>query len=162
MILDAIVACADGKSKWPLFLCGNPGAGKTRAALYLTDLYAFSSAYIAMPQFVERVRRAQHCELWEGDNLYATSEYDLIESVKRCKLIVVDEIGIRQTKVSDNEYETTMKLWNVVETLGRPSLWISNLEPEKLAKVYDDRFVSRICSGTVCLCDTKDQRIEPC
>jgi len=72
-------------------------------------------------------------------------------------LVVVDEVGTRLWD-SDREYTAIKRMADLRE--HRPAVWISNLEPEAIAKTYDPRIYSRICCGTVVETTEADRRFE--
>ena len=62
-------------------------------------------------------------------------------------LVVLDEVGARQ-KVGDLQYSTIKNFADVRELdHGRVAIYISNLAPEAIGRVYDDRIASRMLCG---------------
>jgi DNA replication protein DnaC len=59
--------------------------------------------------------------------------------------VVFDDIGIKAASDTMND-----ALLEVIKARGdKPTIYTSNLSPEALANVYDDRVVDRLCSGFV-------------
>src|SRR5262249_1273517 len=72
-------------------------------------------------------------------------------------LIVLDEIGAREA-ISDHHYDCLHRLLEARK--GRPLVAISNLEPERIERLYDARIFSRLASGTVICLAGKDRRLD--
>lgn len=108
--------------------------------------------YIMLPDFIQLItgiRSGLVTERWESGEFK-----DWNDSV----LGVCDEIGSRNT-VSDAHYEILKKLIDLRES--KPSVYISNLAPNRIAEVYDDRIASRLQGGTVIdMTNWPDRRIR--
>ena len=155
-LLEVFQNLAHGKGKWPLFLHGPVGTGKTCSALALSDIVRtdwFGTVEDAIDVVMGKERR-----IWiDGrKNVWGESE---VHS-PRTALVVLDEIGARQ-RVTDLEY-TTVKGFTDARELdyGGVAIYISNLEPQEISKVYDDRLASRLLCGTWFKLDGKDRRME--
>lgn len=145
-----------GTSPWPLFLFGSVGSGKTMAALCVLD-YAGGDYYTAarLNESVLQSREGQLTVRGESGptTIWPDKFWRLIE---KSKLVVVDEIGCRD-RATDFQYETLQRV--IDDREGSPAIFISNLASAKLAEIYDDRIVSRLCRGTVLELSGKDQRL---
>jgi len=131
-----------GKGRWPLFLHGPTGTGKTSAALWLLRR-------IWGPRFIGK----------PGDLIDAVvgRQQWLWEHIHDAWLVAIDEIGSR----SDAPSLELQAVQRCADERGRrPTIWISNLAPKQLLEVYDDRIVSRICSGSVYRLDGRDRRFD--
>lgn len=128
---------ANGRRPWPLLLYGSVGTGKTFAALSLCDIVQ-SSLYCTIEEA---------CSTVMGDTRYRDKS-SFWNMVARLELVVVDEIGARE-RVGDLHYSTLKEIIDTREFRGhKRAIYISNLGPVELAKVYDDRLCSRICFAT--------------
>lgn len=146
---------AGGRARWPLVLTGEPGTGKTCAALALADWTLGQRIYEQLPWLVQSLidanqglvcddtgQRIRGRTIWLG---WAGAD-----------LTILDELGSRDT-VTDYQYET---LKRAIDTRhGKPCIWISNLSLDRLAGVYDDRIASRLAEGTVFDAGAKDRRL---
>jgi DNA replication protein DnaC len=130
-LLDVLRRLVGGKLDWPLFLYGEAGVGKTRAALALCDHVPFSYYLTA-----ERI-----CGEILGGTDYITWRY-----LKDYNLVVMDELGTRQN-AGDLEYTACKRVAD--EREDKPAIFISNVAPNDLVTVYDDRLASRILCRTV-------------
>lgn len=155
---QALHALIDGGARWPLLMFGRSGSGKTCSALCLLD-YTWGT-YWTVPEFVELLIRADQGRLVrQGSNGcdYACGRDWVWEKIDYSMVAVLDEIGARNI-VSDHHYECVKRFCDLREE--RPTVYISNLTPHDLGRIYDDRIVSRLCSGTVLEMDGRDQRLQ--
>jgi DNA replication protein DnaC len=83
---------------------------------------------------------------------------ELWDEIARCPLVVLDELGARE-RVSDWSYDCVKRLLD--EREGKPLLAVSNLDPEALTRVYDDRIASRLTQGAVQFVGGPDRRLDP-
>lgn len=145
-----------GESPWPLFLQGPAGCGKTCAALCLLD-YA-GGLYYTVPQLCADLIASQQGKLefgdWEPRKLWLP-EFWL--RIAKQKLVVLDEMGARGT-VTDHHYEAVERMLD--ERWRLPLVCVSNLGADAVAKLYDDRVLSRLLCGTVVALEGKDRRLE--
>ncbi|HEX4129733.1 MAG TPA: hypothetical protein VHZ24_06800 [Pirellulales bacterium] len=128
-VLDALAA---GRGRWPLFLHGEPGAGKTCATLSLCDVVE-TAAYATLEEIVSRT---------------LANDESLVRRFSSKALIVVDEIGARQ-KIGDAQYSALKNVLDVRELAhNRVGIYISNVTPTRIAELFDDRIASRLLCGT--------------
>lgn len=138
------------RRRWPLLLWGPPGTGKTLGSLALSDQVE-GALTVDYGTVAEHVRRLQGIVL---DEKAITRHW---EGWRRHELTIVDELG-QGGKVTDFAYQT---LWQLADDRqGKPSIWISNVSPQELAGIYDDRIISRIACGTVLRMDGADRRMK--
>jgi hypothetical protein len=142
-VVTAFRSLVAGKAPWPLLLHGPAGGGKTCAALALAD-FAESAAY------------------WTADGLVdahmGPGKVDVWEAVQGKALVILDEIGARE-KVTDLAYSTIKQLVDVREmSCNRVAIYVSNLGPDRLAGLLDDRLASRMLCGTVVEVAGEDRR----
>lgn len=132
------VAC--GRSAWPLLMIGGVGVGKTCAALCLLDACRGPRRYTTTAEAVRLItahRSGQPSDETEGQ---------FWAHWRKSHLVVLDEIGSRQ-RVTDAHYEIVKQA--IDYRLGRPAVFISNLNVHEISEVYDDRIASRLLAGTV-------------
>lgn len=130
-----------GQLPWPLFLHGEVGTGKTRAALYFCDCVVSSRYYTA-----ETI-----ADLIMDGRFPSLSDF---------ALIVLDELAER-TKSSDLGYQAVKKVLDSREWHNHSAaVIISNYAPDDLEENYDGRIVSRLKAGTVFHLKAKDRRQE--
>ncbi len=132
----------EGKLAWPLFLHGEPGAGKSCAGLAVVD-WCGDGIYITMQDFRNAIIDAQQDRV-----PFERSEGVLWREWNAANLCVLDEVGLRD-KVSEHHYETLTKALNLRIDAGKPLIVISNIGVKEITSVYDDRIGSRLSSGTV-------------
>lgn len=139
----------EGNLPWPLFLHGEPGAGKSCAGLVAVD-WCGEGVYITMSDFCQALIDAQQGRipfcLWDG--AHPRTESTLWYEWSDANLCVLDEVGLRDN-VSDHHYDTLTKALDLRNDAGKPLIVISNIDAKEIAGVYDDRIGSRVSSGTV-------------
>jgi DNA replication protein DnaC len=143
--------------RWPLFLFGPVGTGKSCAALWLLD--HAGGVYFTVPDLTEKLIESMAGRLvWQGEPGHSGTLWPdgFWRRVSNASLVVLDEIGCRNA-VSDHHYEAVKKMIDIRH--GRPLICISNLNLEAIEKVYDDRVASRLASGTVFELDGNDRRL---
>ena len=137
---------ATGQARWPLFLHSKPGAGKTRAGLWFCDI-ARSAVFYTVESLIERILAnspAENIAMWDG--------------IGRAGLGVLDEIGTR-SRITDLGYSAVQRFADERELHGeRRTVFISNLAPDAIGDLYDDRTASRLLSGTHFELKRNDQR----
>lgn len=138
---DIFVRLVKGQAKWPLLIYGPAGTGKTSAALALCD-HAVSATLLDVDSLCDKIMDRDR-------------EYDLWEWIGGKALAVLDELGARE-RVGELHYGAVKHFADARQ--GRPAIFISNLEPKDLLRVYDDRVYSRITSGTCFRLDGQDRR----
>lgn len=146
-LLSALRAACRGQALWPVFIHGTTGAGKTCAALSVLDHHMGRHTYHCLSELCNLLIDAAAGHVSTGEPMYERVTKRMIwTEVYEAELAVLDEIGSRE-KVSDHHYEV-IREW--LEHRARmPAIVISNNGPDELARLYDDRIVSRLCAGTV-------------
>lgn len=137
----ALKDCWESRSPWPLFVWGQAGSGKSFAGQLLAE-EAGGSIYVELGELCEMLSDAGFGRL--GDR----TARGLWEDWVRANVAVLDEIGTRR-EVSDHHYDTLKKAMDYRLREELPTMFVSNLSPEELARLYDERIASRLCSGTV-------------
>lgn len=67
----------------------------------------------------------------------------MLKLIAEYAFMVFDDIGIKAATDSMND-----ALLEVIKARqGKPTVFTSNLSPQQLSEVYDDRVVDRICAG---------------
>ncbi len=136
-LLRVLENLAAGRLIWPLLLWGRPGRGKTCAALALADVTATAVYTTADGLASMTINR---------DGAEVDAEFDHIGTKQ---LAILDELGTRD-KVGDLAYSVVKRFADVREQqAGRVAIYISNVAPNELSGLYDDRLASRLLCGTV-------------
>lgn len=158
-----------GKVKWPLFLHGGIGGGKTRASLCLVDAVENSQFWI-FSMFSNKTRRISngdkvtdtlkvfHDDGRRESEVKTWNEETWWDWVGSRPLVVLDEIGLRE-RANDSTYDAMKLLLDFRD--GRPTILTSNLpllSPGKdkdgrdlpsLDACFDGRIIDRLAAGTM-------------
>ncbi len=137
-----------GESRWPLYLWGEPGRGKTCAALALCDRCVRAS-YWTVRELIERELNPDKTLPWQGSAGYKyVREYPEPQT-----MAILDELGETPatgkhwTERLHSEIVKAFADWRINTALG-VAIYISNLSPDQFSGHYDGRIASRILCGT--------------
>ena len=143
-LLSLFRALVLGQAAWPLFLHGRAGGGKTCAALALCDITI--SSYQDVESLCDRTMACPE----EMPGVW--------QEIKERPVAVLDEIGCRE-RVTDLHYSVVKRFSEERERSGQiASIFVSNMSPDRLAELYDDRIASRLLAGTHFNLDSPDRR----
>ena len=132
------------QSEWPLYMYGRPGTGKTCLAALI---YA---AYKRQPLW----RRADELLIEIGTSR-ADGYGTLKTKLEGSPCVFLDDLGVRPPTEA-----MTQALFDLMELRARrPLVIVSNHTPDALAKIYDERIVSRITAGTTLEIVGQDRRV---
>jgi DNA replication protein DnaC len=129
-----------GRAKWPLFLHGSVGTGKTCATLALCDI-AKSGMHRTVEELADDMLRAK---------------FDLWPYLAATGLAVLDEVGAR-ANVGDLHYQVVQRFADCRDC--KPAIFVSNLAPDQIGKLYDDRIASRLLCGSWFELSGEDRRM---
>jgi len=129
-----------GELPWPLYLYGPTGRGKSCAVIALLNCIAHS-AYLRLEGLIAEYIDRTTIWAWYRD----------------APLVALDEVGCHRV-ACEPEYQALKQLADVRE--GKPTIWISNLDPTALRELYDDRIYSRLCCGTWFKLEGPDRRFQ--
>lgn len=136
-LLDVLGDLAEGRAPWPLFLWGRPGRGKSCAALAFAD-FIDTAGYWTCEGLADFAMRR------DGNEMEAE-----FARVGGKHLAILDELGTR-LNAGELAYKTVKRFADVRETEARRvGIYISNVAPQELASIYDDRLASRLLGGTI-------------
>ena len=130
---------AAGKAKWPLFLHGPTGTGKTCAVLAFSD-FVKAALYFLAEELADAIMAGGI--VWQR--------------IGECQLAICDEVGARE-RIGDLHYQAIKRFADLRD--HRPAIYVSNCHPDALGKLYDDRIVSRVLCGTWYECQGEDRRM---
>lgn len=152
-VREVMLESWNGKNRWPLFLFGEAGSGKTCASLIMLD-NARSNTHYNLSDWSDHLRMAKSGDLYEFG--YIKSLKEVRKSWWLPQICVIDEIGERKES-SDHMTESLKRAidWRK----NYPLILISNRHPSQLASIYGDPIVSRISEGTL-LEFSGDRRVD--
>ena len=141
---------------WPLTMHGQPGTGKTCAALSLTD-YCGWAIYEKMQSLMATRIQASKGELYtKGQQPRKLSERDYLTQLERMELVIVDEVGMSDVP-SSYERQCLHELLDARE--NKATILITNRTLKEISVMYGEAILSRILGGNTCECDWEDRRI---
>ncbi len=142
-VCDLFGSLVAGKACWPFFVYGPVGGGKTYAGLTFCDLVEHSH-FATLEGECSAVMKGGSVLRDHSDGLN--------------RMIVLDEIGERSVN-GDLHYTVLKGLLDDREyNHEKVGVYLSNLSPAELVKMFDDRMVSRLTAGTVFKLEGKDRR----
>ena len=129
-VLQQIRSVCNCERPWPIYMYGKTGVGKTSAALAITDhvTRCWYTDIADMPPPWER-----HWGDWN--------------QIRRCNLVVIDDIGQVGAEKTDFEYKQIAKVFRLRNY--KPTIWVSNHEPKLIDELFDTRIWDRLCKGTI-------------
>lgn len=127
-----------------LLLLGKPGTGKTHLAVSIANQIMSVSSATAVYRTVGGLLQAIRGTY---DNTSEQSESQILSSMIRPSLLILDEIGATKEKPSDFELSTLFTIINGRYEQQRPTIIVSNLKAEELSGALGDRCVDRLREG---------------
>lgn len=148
-----------GFKRWPLYLFGPAGAGKTCAAALvyanwnasavwysLTELCDLLSGFLSSPTQI----------VYRGGQPVEVSRTGFWRQLENASLVVCDEIGTREATA--HRYDALLRLLDC--RVGKPLILTSNLDEVALERAYDERILSRIVAGIMVNVKGRDRRMD--
>lgn len=159
--LQQAILSAIADNRWPIYLCGPVGTGKTCAAACLYRGWSRSAVWYECADVVSdvfecRTNKTHTITRVNDRTSYQEGEQTIFRLIAETSLLVLNDFGLRQP--SDAVYEILIRI--VDRRLGKPLVVTSNLDPEQLANVFDDRVASRLLRGAVIHAVGGDRRSE--
>jgi DNA replication protein DnaC len=157
-VRDAIRRC-HAQRRWPLYLWGSPGTGKTCAAAVAYRLWKPSAAWMSLSEMCDTLKAFSTSPLQlvpSGDRSVELTLAGFWRRLGHLGLVVIDEIGTREATA--HRYDAFRDLLQT--RTGKPLIITGNLNPaESLVRIYDDRILSRITAGVIVEVKGPDRRM---
>lgn len=158
---------AAGIVKWPIFVTGRPGTGKTCAGLCVAD-HVHGSEWWSWDEFwrfVGDVNFGRASTMFGGEKnpegyTEPSKRFDWTPQTfwkwfRGLPLAVIDDVGLRAT-ANDTQYEALKMALDQRESL--PLIVTSNNSVDAIGEIFDARIMDRIECGTVVELNGKSQR----
>ena len=151
-LYTAMTALAAGNPllRWPLFIWGEAGSGKTCASLLYCqhDSIRLAAGYQI---FFRCDDFAQHIVDGKCGRLQSTAGYkltlkDVWKHWAHARVAVLDDLASLGTTIP-SEPGTVLKCLELRQ--GRPTIYTANHDRKALEKLYGDPIVSRLSAGTI-------------
>ena len=157
-ILETLERAEVGKTRWPLYIHGQPGNGKTCAALAISD-HVERSEFFTFEQFTAKTNDVKfgRATFTAGGQMnpegYREVTHEINWTVQRwnqhlasAPLVLLDDVGTRD-RSSEAAYEAFKGLLDSRD--GKPLIVTSNHDVSVMATIFDPRVFDRLASGTV-------------
>jgi DNA replication protein DnaC len=152
--------------KWPIFLTGPAGTGKTCAAACLFRWFPGpvdakrQCLWLSVGSEVKSVCSANGAGLavvqsQTSDATAMRSAFWMLSRLRDAAFVVLDDLGTRPP--TDPQYEALNDIVNA--RAGKPTVYTSNLGIADIGRLYDDRTASRLGRGAVIPCCGQDRRM---
>lgn len=148
--VKALKICKRYAEKWPdrlskgggLVLCGKPGTGKNHLATCVTkEVINNHQGSVKITSALKVIREIKNT--WSRDS--EKSEQNVIDSMKKVDLLIIDEVGVQFG--SETELMLMFEVINGRYEAMKPTILISNLNREELAKFIGERVLDRMNEG---------------
>lgn len=148
---------------WPLYIAGGAGVGKTCVAALLYQRCRRQPMWLRADDLLLALatgrssKELMHVDSINEDGklvrkLVTFGQYQ--RRLAEVPWLFLDDLGIRSPTDAMRQY-----MFDLLEyRKGLPLVITSNLSPEGLAEMYDDRIISRLTAGTVLEIDGEDRR----
>ncbi|NOH26820.1 ATP-binding protein [Vibrio mediterranei] len=127
-----------------LVMAGSTGTGKNHLAVAAVKLLSEgrqSSQMVTFNNLMLRIRATYHKAATE-------TEWSIIESLSKVDDLVIDELGVQRQ--SDSEFLMLNTLIDNRYANQKPTVLLSNLTGDKLAKLLGQRAFERVIEGDIC------------
>ena len=158
-VRKALMAAING-NKWPVFMTGDVGTGKSCAAACVYRGWRRPALWYRASEIVADVLTCRtngkgFVVRTRGETSWDEWEAGIMRKITEASLVVFDDVGLRQP--SPAAYEVFYLM--VEARTGKPTIYTSNLNAEELGSVYDERIVSRLLRGARIRVSGDDRRI---
>lgn len=128
-----------GCGRW-LLLAGPRGVGKTHIAKKVVEAFGQGGVFVSEPGLLERVKASY-------GRGYHETETEILGKLHRCRLLVLDDLGVSHVKEMDWIQELYWKIFDARLETSLPLLLTTNLEMEALSRRLGERAWSRLMGG---------------
>lgn len=147
--------------KWPLYLWGPTGVGKSYAAANVFVLWqgveyaAKWVSYLNLTDTAIGLKKHGTLERWRLGRTVTITEASFWRTIQDVELLVIDEIALGKS----HDWRTEI-MWDVLEARkNRPLILTGNVPPSELIEVFDERIQSRILAGSLFGMTGEDKRL---
>lgn len=151
------------EKRLPLFIHGDTGTGKTCLAALVYRAFVNQPLWHRSDDLLLSLTTGRGRDVAltvegtgrHGERVRKRVSFDeYLSRYRRSPLVVLDDVGVREP--TDAMQQVLFDLLELRK--DRPLVLTSNVSPETLADLYDDRIVSRVLAGTVLELSGSDRR----
>ena len=147
------------ESRWPLYVFGQQGRGKSCLAALLYQVWTARAVWYDVGDLLGQVkscRRDGSVDVAGPDGrIFDFSEAAVFDRLTKANLLVLDDIGIRTPTDVDIEILTRA----VNARAGKPLIVTSNLNAAELTNAFGARLASRLLAGQPLCLAASDRRL---
>lgn len=152
---------AISESRWPIFLTGPVGTGKSCAAACVYRNWKRWALWHRTGEIVGDVLKCRSNDKGfvvrhRGETSYEEWELGIMSKIAEASLLVFDDVGLRSPTPAAYEVFYTM----VESRIDKPTIYTTNLNSDELTKVFDERITSRLLRGARIRMSGDDRRIS--
>jgi DNA replication protein DnaC len=146
--------------KFPLYIHGTPGTGKTCLMGLVYSTWIGRAAWFQCSRLLLDLARCRsnpdhQCQRLGNDgNLELDSEWQAWQDIRMADLLCLDDVGVKD--LTDAQVDVFKEIIDI--RTGRPTILTSNLSENELASVMDIRLASRLVGGTILTIIGEDKR----
>jgi DNA replication protein DnaC len=157
--LRAIIDEATSKRRWPIYLFGECGRGKTSTAAAVYRRWNRGRpGWVRLGEFVRLIQRCEKSgpQYVDGSQYAHGCEHFWRTRIEEPALLVVDDVGLRTVTEPQREL-----ICDLIDRRGtRPTIYTGNLGVKALGELYDARVSSRMLRGIPVELTGIDRRLE--
>lgn len=150
-------------NRWPLYLWGATGTGKSCAAAAAYCRWNPSAAWFGLSELCDLLKSFQVTSMQlvpSGGQMVEMTLSGFWRRLQNVGLVVIDEIGTREA--TGHRYDAFREVLEVRK--GKPLILTGNLDPkdtkkDQIANLYDERILSRIAAGVLLEVKGQDRRL---
>lgn len=149
-------------------LTGTPGTGKSHLSMSMLKIVNEHSdpyrkcLFISISELMRRIKDS----FSNRESIY--TEQNMVEMMTKADLLVIDDLGAETGAISSDKIATdftTRVLYAIVDgRMNKPTIVTTNLNSRELARMYDQKLISRILRGAdghvIQFKNTTDKRIS--
>ncbi len=146
------------KAKGSLILHGEPGRGKTAAAI---TIMRFLAKFKGIPLHEQKfLKTSELNQFWLTQGFGSHENYDNLQKLQECRVLCIDDVGVKKPSDGFLDY-----LYCIIDYRSDRSnlitIYSTNLDAKETIELLGPRIVSRMSGAVSLKMEGKDLRKEP-